>query len=75
MTFSSPKEAPSLKGELFIFDSIEKEQGRSVIKGNLFDETRTQVQPLMLPIDAEKPEGKTTRKRKPFLQNATRKAG
>ncbi len=66
--------ARRLKGELFIFDSIEKEQGRSVIKGNLFDETRTQVQPLMLPIEAEKPEGKTTRKRKPFLQNATRKA-
>ncbi len=56
-----------LRGELFIFDAIEKEQGRSVVKGHLFDETRTQVQPLTLPIDAEKPEGKTMRKRVPKI--------
>jgi hypothetical protein len=55
-----------LKGELFIFDAIEKEQGNWVMKGHLFDETRTQQLPLTLPIDAEKPQGKTSRKRKPF---------
>lgn len=53
-----------LKGELFIFDAIEKEQGRSVVKGHLFDETRTQMQPLSLPIEVEKGQGKSVRKRK-----------
>lgn len=55
-----------LKGELLIFDGIEQEQGRSVMKGNLFDETRTQVTPFSLPIDSEKSQGKTSRKRKPL---------
>ncbi len=62
-----------LKGDLLIFDGIEKEQGRSVMKGHLFDETRTQVQPLSIPIDAEKPQGKTSRKRKP-LQSGEKRA-
>ncbi len=66
-----------LKGELFIFDAVEKEQGRSVVKGHLFDETRTQIQPLSLPIEVEKGQGKAVRKRKsisainPRLKNAT----
>lgn len=55
-----------IKGELFIFDAIEKEQGQFVMKGHLFDETRTQALPLTLSIDAEKPQGKTARKRKPL---------
>ena len=55
-----------IKGELFIFDAIEKEQGQLVMKGHLFDETRTQILPLTLSIDAEKPQGKTVRKRKPL---------
>lgn len=55
-----------LKGELFIFDGIEKEQGNLVMKGHLFDETRTQKLSVVLPIDAEKPQGKTSRKRKPL---------
>jgi hypothetical protein len=63
-----------LRGELLIFDAIEKDQGRAVIKGHLFDETRTQMQPLVLPIEAEKPEGKTMRKRKPFLPSGARRA-
>lgn len=63
-----------LRGELLIFDGIEKEQGRSVMKGHLFDETRTQVQPLSLPIDAEKPQGKSSRKRKAFLPGGQRRA-
>jgi hypothetical protein len=51
-----------LKGELFIFDAIEKEQGRLMMRGNLFDETRTQMQPLSLPIEGEKTTGKSKRK-------------
>lgn len=63
-----------LKGELFIFDGIEKEQGRLVMKGNFFDETRTQIQPISLPIDGDKPQGKTSRKRKPISSNLERRA-
>ena len=63
-----------LKGELLIFDSIEKDQGRSVLRGHLFDETRIQVQPLALPIDAEKVQKKTSRKRKPIQSSSARRA-
>ncbi|MBI2810776.1 MAG: hypothetical protein HYX67_08120 [Candidatus Melainabacteria bacterium] len=63
-----------LKGELMIFDAIEKDQGRLVMKGNLFDETRTQVQAVTFPIEAEKAPGKLSRKRKPLLPNAERRA-
>ncbi len=63
-----------LKGELLIFDGIEKEQGRSVMKGHLFDETRTQLQPLTLPIEAEKTQSKTSRKRKPIFSSSDRRA-
>ena len=52
-----------LKGELFIFDAIEKEYGELVMKGHLFDETRTQVQPMHLPIEGEKREKKKVRRR------------
>jgi hypothetical protein len=62
-----------LRGELFIFDSLEKEQGRMVMKGHLFDETRTVVQPLALPIDSEKPQGKSSRKRKPLVPGGERR--
>jgi hypothetical protein len=63
-----------LKGDLFIFDTIEKEQGRSVMKGHLFDETRTQMQPLTLPIEADKVQGKISRKRKPIVSTDRRAA-
>jgi len=53
-----------LRGELLIFDAIEKEQGRFVMKGSFFDESRTYTQPLALPIDGDKVQGKSTRKRK-----------
>lgn len=62
-----------LKGELLIFDGIEKEQGRTVMKGHLFDETRTHMQPLALPIETDKAQGKTSRKRKPIF-SADRRA-
>jgi hypothetical protein len=56
-----------MRGELLIFDKLEKEQGRWVFKGNLFDEMRTQCQALSIPIDPEKKTSKTHRKRKlPF---------
>ena len=44
-----------LRGELFIFDSIEKQQGKYFLKGHLFDEMRTQMTPISLPISAEEP--------------------
>lgn len=64
-----------LKGELLIFDAMETEQGRTVLRGHMFDETRTQMQPLTLSVDAEKPQGKPSRRRKPFLSNGHHPAG
>ena len=43
-----------LKGELFIFDSIEKEQGKWTMHGHLFDIQRYFATPVSLPIDSEK---------------------
>lgn len=43
-----------LKGELFVVDTIEKEGGGWVLKGNLFDPMRTQVIPITCPIESEK---------------------
>lgn len=43
-----------LKGELFIFDQIEKQQGKSMLQGHLFDSSRTNVTLVVLPIDTEK---------------------
>jgi hypothetical protein len=62
-----------LKGELLVFDGIEKEQGRFLMKGQLFDETRTQVLPFSLPIESEKSQAKTARKRKPILPTTDRR--
>jgi hypothetical protein len=43
-----------LKGELFIFDGIEKQQGKTFLAGYIFDALRTQAHAISLPIDTEK---------------------
>ncbi len=43
-----------LRGELFIFDKLEKEKNKAVLKGHIFDEMRTQMQPVHIPIVMEK---------------------
>ncbi len=53
-----------LKGELIVFDGIEQEQGRPMMKGHLFDETRTQILPFALAVESDKMEKKPPRKRK-----------
>jgi hypothetical protein len=63
-----------LKGELFIFDAIEKERGQSFMKGHFFDETRTEVESLTVPIDAEKSPRKTSRKRKTVFSSIQQRA-
>jgi hypothetical protein len=56
-----------MRGELFIFDALEKEQGRYVLKGTLFDEMRTQQQLISISIEMENKKGKHKKKRKiPF---------
>jgi len=42
-----------LRGELFIFDSIDKQQGKLFLKGSIFDEMRTQITPVLIPISPE----------------------
>lgn len=43
-----------LKGELFIFDGIEKQEGKCVLQGYFFDPLRTDATLITIPIDAEK---------------------
>lgn len=43
-----------LKGELFIFDGIEKQQGKALLQGHLFDCMRLQATPVTIPIETEK---------------------
>jgi hypothetical protein len=52
-----------LRGELFICDSIEKD----ALKGSLFDEMRTQMQPVTIPIEQEK---KPSKKPKPHKKSS-----
>jgi len=53
-----------LKGELLIFDGIVKQQGQLVLSGHLFDENRTNVQPLSLLIESGKKADKSLKKRR-----------
>ena len=53
-----------IRGELFIFDNLEKEKGRTTLKGNIFDEMRTQIQPVAIPIVMEKKAPSRDRKQK-----------
>ncbi len=46
--------ALKLKGELFVFDRIEKKQGSCVLKGRLFDAMRTHYQTVRIPISKKK---------------------
>lgn len=39
-----------LPGELFVFDGVEKKQGKAVFKGHLFDTMRVRPQEVVLPI-------------------------
>lgn len=43
-----------IKGDLFIFDRLEKLPGKTLLHAHLFDEMRTQVQTLTIPVAAEK---------------------
>lgn len=63
-----------LKGDLLIFDSIEQEQGKYVMKGHIFDETRMQMHPITMPAVSDKAQGKSSRKRKPVFPHERRSA-
>ncbi len=52
-----------LRGELFIFDKLEKQQGRLVAEGHYFNEMRTEVQKVSMPVLTE--QKKPTRPSKP----------
>jgi hypothetical protein len=44
-----------LKGDLFVFEAIEKDpQGKYVLKGTLFDDSRLSMQPVSVPIHQER---------------------
>ncbi|MFI5333956.1 MAG: hypothetical protein ACHQT8_02170 [Chlamydiales bacterium] len=52
-----------LIGELFICEGVELVQGKPYLKGQLFDEMRTQVQPISLAISQEKKSSKSRERR------------
>jgi hypothetical protein len=56
-----------LKGELLIFDNLEKQEGKVVLNGQLFDEMRTQSTPISLPAAVEKKRERGQRKAKKSL--------
>ena len=65
-----------LQGELFVFDSIEKKQGTVVMKGHLFDDMRTAVLPLSIPILSEDSSRHTLKKnRKPAVTSKKNQQG
>ncbi len=43
-----------VRGELFVFDGVKKEGPKATLLGHLFDPMRTQVQPIVIPIVADK---------------------
>jgi hypothetical protein len=52
-------------GELFVFDCLEKQQGKLFIKGRLFDEMRTSVQIINIPVSAENANTPKTKRNTP----------
>ena len=55
-----------LRGELFIFDGIEKQEGIALMKGHLIDEMRCLASSVSIPISSEK-KLKTPKKKKKSL--------
>ncbi len=53
-----------IRGELFIVDSIDKTQGKAMLQGNYFDEMRTQIAALSIPITSEQKPARSHTKRK-----------
>ncbi|MCK4934319.1 MAG: hypothetical protein KAR79_01915 [Simkaniaceae bacterium] len=52
-----------VNGSLFIFDGIEKQEGREFFVGALFDEMRTQMQQIKLPLQIKQESLKSTKKK------------
>ena len=53
-----------ISGPLFIFDALEKQGSKVLMKGHLFDEMHTQIQSISLPIQEEKESPAAAKKRK-----------
>jgi hypothetical protein len=53
------------RGQLFVFDSLDKEGGAVMLRGHLFDEMRSSSQEIALPVSQEKKQTPANRKRKP----------
>lgn len=45
--------AHKIRGELFIFETIATERGKTEVKGHFFDTMRTQIQPISLTLKEE----------------------
>lgn len=47
-----------IEGELFLFEQIEMRQGQKIIRGTLFDPSRTQMTPVELAVSSPRKKGK-----------------
>ncbi len=61
------------KGELFVVDSFDKVQGRSILKGRLFDSLRQTVQIVSLPVAEGRPMPATVKHQQPPSPSDTMK--
>jgi hypothetical protein len=52
-----------LQGELFVFDGLETIQGKTLMKGHLFDTMRSSAQMISFPIAQEKKTAKSKTRR------------
>ncbi|HSX04303.1 MAG TPA: hypothetical protein VLG76_06200 [Rhabdochlamydiaceae bacterium] len=59
--------AHQLKGELFVFDSIEKKEDKCFVKGHLIDEMRSSAFSISLPVIQEKKVKPSKKKKKSEL--------
>jgi hypothetical protein len=56
-----------LRGDLLIFDELDRQEGRAALKGSLFDEMRTQLQPIVIPVAGDKKNSRVARKKRHIL--------
>lgn len=52
-----------IRGELIVFDRLENEAGRRVMKGRFFDKNRTQMQPFVFSVNSDKTRAQPKKKR------------
>ncbi|NGX50201.1 MAG: hypothetical protein K1060chlam2_00042 [Chlamydiae bacterium] len=64
-----------MRGELFVFDGLERVEGRAVFCGMLFDSMRTQMRSVTLPLVSSKKSEQSPPQKKPISTKIRRAGG